>query len=167
MPDLKIDKFNLDDELVHQSQNLTDVGEQLALALSVKDQAVEECKVLAARLSLEARGELEEAGERVTEGRVASEVATDPEHISAIRKLGDVKKEVEVLRARRDAWLQRGHALHDLVKLYLAGYFSENSTKKAESAKDDEVYEKVRRNSPIVRERVAKALEMRRKTNDG
>lgn len=142
---LLIDKDDLDRELIEQPQLYDRVGQQFALAVSRRDAAKDELKVLEAGLSIQYRKELEEEGKKPTEAMVSALTETDPDRQSLRKSLGDLQATTAELEALKDAFFQRASMLRDLCTLYSAGYFSRNAVKGPAATEVIERRDQVRR----------------------
>ena len=126
---LLIDEDDLDRELIHQPSLFEKVGREYVLAVSRRDAAKKELKVLEANLSFQYRKELEAEGKKPTEAMITALVETDPDGQTAHKSLLILQSSAAELENLKDAFFQRSSVLRDLCNLFSAGYFSRNSVK--------------------------------------
>lgn len=126
---LRIDRNDLDGDLMRQAQHFFDVSEQLVYAIDRRDTAHDELKRTAAKLGLRIRTELEEKGEKVTETRVDSEVRKTKEYQAAKTADLEASKEASLWEALKESFKSRGFALGELCGLYSSNYFQPDSAK--------------------------------------
>lgn len=135
---LRIDKHNLDEELVRQPELYYRVGQALAEAESLRDHRVTARDQL--ETSLLNRAAKEEG--RVALDKIKTRVAEDDE----LRRFSGVirsrEEEVRQWRHLHEAFRQRGYMLRELVALYNANYYQRNSITYREGMDD---YEKARK----------------------
>ena len=80
---LRIDKNDLDNELAEQSDVYFRIGEQESLAISQRDQMQSYYKQAQAQADTKIRKQYADKDEKITETRIASMTAMDPEVIKA------------------------------------------------------------------------------------
>jgi len=122
---LKIDKDNLDFEIIAQPELYYEAANACAMAGSVRDRAYENAKQVDAQLYLEVRSEIESAGKKATETMIENFVQNHIAHKEAKGVWAEAKAEADTLAALRDAFQQRGYMLRDLVQLIVTGYYAE------------------------------------------
>jgi urease accessory protein UreF len=124
MQDLTIDKDQLDEEWLKQPSIFMLYAEQAALAEDARDRAKRAAEVIAAKADQEIREKAALEGEKLTEAKVATRVATHPEVEEAERRVLETNKNAKILGAAVRAFDQRKKALEKLCDLYTQGYFS-------------------------------------------
>lgn len=124
---LTIDKTNLDNELVQQSQLFFEVSEAFTEAVDQRDSLKEELAVVDAELDFEIRRDHEISGDRYSEASVKSGIKTHKKHMAAYDAYADAKKLADRLSALKESFIQRSHALKHLCELFVANYFESNS----------------------------------------
>jgi hypothetical protein len=124
MQDLTIDKDQLDDEWLKQPSIFMLYAEQAALAEDARDRAKRSAEVIAAKADQAIREKAALEGEKLTEAKVATRVATHPEVEEAERRVLETNKDAKILGAAVRAFDQRKKALEKLCELYTQGYFS-------------------------------------------
>lgn len=142
---LKIDKNALDDELLKQSERFYDVSNSLSLAVSLRDKAYEDLKLLEAELDIDVRRQFESEGRKSTEGLIRAEILSDTSRQSAVQHHLDTKTKVDQFTVLKESFQQRSYMLRELVQLYIAGYYMDNSVTGSKSAKENVDYETNRR----------------------
>lgn len=110
---LKIDKDNLDIELVHHPSMVFRVGQKVAEAISERDAYKLELKQRIGQIAMKIRPTLEKpTGKAVDEAVFASD-----EYEELQSDLKELESNVRLWEAMQDAWRSRGFALHNLVLL--------------------------------------------------
>ena len=125
---IRIDRFNLDEEMVQHSSLFWQVAERAAIARSRLDQAKAELDVQEAELYHKIRLESEENGEKTTENALSMALKRHPKRVAAREHYLQLQLEVEKLDQLRDSFRQRGFMLRDLAALHIAGYYAEAET---------------------------------------
>lgn len=128
---LKIDEHALDEALTEQPQLFYNVAKELALAISKRDAAKQNVKLVEAEADAAFRSGAAQSGDKITETAVANAVRADKGVIAAGADLIKYDERVALLSALRDAFTQRSYALKDLVSLHLAAYYSQSSDVRA------------------------------------
>lgn len=126
---LKIDKNDLDEELIQQSQLYYEAGSQYAKAASRSAFLKEQLRKVQSEVDLEIRAQAIEAGDKVTETMVYNKSILDPRYKQAFYEYATSCQEVDEMSALKEAFSQRAYLLKDLVALYLNGYFISNAEK--------------------------------------
>lgn len=124
---LLIDKLDLDNELITHASKLYEVANAHSLAVSRRDSAYDDIKVVSAELDGIIREEFETEGTKYTEAKVQSAILLRPEYQDALARHRKLKFQTDALQALRESFHQRGYMLRDLVQLHLSGYFAEQS----------------------------------------
>lgn len=122
---LRIDRDNLDFEIVAQPEYYYHAGNACAEAVSRRDQAYELIKQTDASLYIRIRTMVEDKGMKVTETLLTNMVIIEDDHVEANRNWVEAKGEADSLAVLRDSFQQRGYMLRDLVQLIVTGYYSE------------------------------------------
>lgn len=122
-----INKHALDEELVQQDHMFDLIATKLAYAISERDELKSRMEETYAERAKFYR-ECPSPGERVTEGKIAEQVELDPKYKIAKKKYEDSRRDAALWTAKKDAWLQRGHALRLLCDLYIANYYEKKET---------------------------------------
>lgn len=140
---LRIDKNDLDTALMEQPDLFYRVSQQLALAISRRDQEKLDRDNMISETANHIRLKAEKRGEKVTEKGLAELVEIDEEVVAVKRDYIKANAVAEEWLALKEALSQRGHALRELVQLYNANYFTTASGRSArdgaESRRADEV----------------------------
>ena len=112
---LRINKYDLDDELVEQPVLFHRVAEGHALSMSNRDSQKEYLKRIEGRIAIRVRSELFEAGTpKPTKEQILSALNTDTEWQNEREKFLETSKLVDRWFALLDAYRARGYALHNL-----------------------------------------------------
>lgn len=124
---LKIDKNDLDEEIVRQPEIYYQVAQQCSEKQSQRDYAYDDIKRAYAEISLEVREDFEREGRKSTEALVEATVRADPGYIKAQEQHAKLRLEADKYAALQEAFSQRAYMLRELVKLYVSGYFMDSS----------------------------------------
>ncbi len=124
---LRIDKHALDDELIEQPQYYSDVSQKLATCISYRDEAKDHLEGIRAMLDQRVRSEVADDAKKPPETAIASMVVQQPEYQKAKDSLAAWTDRYNRWMGLKEAIIQRGYALKDLVALFVADYFARNS----------------------------------------
>lgn len=122
--ELEINKYRLDDECLGHSAKYAYYAEAQAEAKARLSELKDKLDFVSGEANLRIRKEYAERGEKVTEGIVASRLSTDSDVVKA---KADVREGEEIylrLTSAVNSMDVRRSELDNLVKLYVAGYFS-------------------------------------------
>lgn len=119
--DLKIDEHQLEKEWLHQPSLYMRYAEKAALADSKAKRAKENIEVVKAELSTYYRS----TEEKFTEKSIEAQILTDPKYKEANKDYLDAVEQAAVLSAAVRAFDHKKAALENLVRLTLAGYYSQ------------------------------------------
>ena len=125
--DLRINRNDLDGEVVRQPELLYAAAEAHALAVSKRDHAAKKLDEVRAIVDHDVRELLNIDGEKYTEKMVTSAVDVTPDFLDAQSRSLKAKRTADLASALRDAFHQRAFVLRDLVSLYVSGYYSDAS----------------------------------------
>lgn len=144
---IKIDKHDLDEDLVRQPSLYHRVGQNYAFAAALRDNKKNERDTRRNSAMEELR---ESTTEKMSETRLASLVALDSEYIY----LDEEYQKLCVLAARwaslREDYHSRGFALRELAALWIAGYHQSSSvTSAALDRRGDHAKEMIRNRTPM------------------
>lgn len=131
---IEIDEANIGRELAEHSAKLVFVAEQAIKAQLAYDSFKLKVNELAALIDRDARIKAEEEKKKVTEKVIQNEVDTNEEYKKASQHLLQLKANAEILKARKEAWRERGSMLVQL---------SSNKRAEMEALTFDTVKEKV------------------------
>lgn len=120
---LAIDRDNLDNDLAEVGQIFQEVGEEIAFAISRKDQAADDVKRIEAEVETTLRSDAERRGVKMTDKAVAAAVFGHADVAHAKAKLRNRQEELARLQNLEQSFKQRGYAIRDMVSLHLAAYF--------------------------------------------
>lgn len=140
---LRIDKTNLDDEVVHQPSLFYEISEAVVDAIAQRDALKEDLANIDADLDQETRKKVEREEKRITDTAVAKAIQRHPKHATAFSKYMAAKFKADQFLALKEAFVQRGYMLRDLCQIYVAGYYEKTSIQ-GSSATDTVVYTKRR-----------------------
>lgn len=120
---IKIDRNALDDALIEQSALYFSISEQAAEAISKRDAAKVELDQLCSQTSIFIRQNPSQFSFKQTESSIADAVLTNPKVMQANALYLTTKHDADQWQNAQAAFEMRGKALHDLVTLFVAGYF--------------------------------------------
>lgn len=124
---LMIDKNAMDDMWLEQPQIYQEIGERLALEISLRDQAKDDLADITAELDTQVRELHADDEKKPTETAIKNEIKQDKTYKAAQSKLRALELNVSRLSMLRDSFHQRRYALQDLTTLWTGGYFTSNS----------------------------------------
>lgn len=122
--DLAINKYKLDDECLSHSSRYAYYAEACAAAKCNVSRAGDNLKLVTAEANLRIRKNYADNGQKFTEAVIASELEIDKEVIGARNELREAEGVYGRLQVAVNAMDTRRSELDNLVKLYVAGYFS-------------------------------------------
>lgn len=156
---LRINRLDLDTELIEQPEHFQKVGEEAAYATSRAAKSKDDYRTEEAKAAKRAQTILEGRDERVTDKVVSAMVQRDKHRQAAFYAYLDAEAEAAKWAALRDAWASRGFILRDLVQLTVSGYLAETSSSVGAHETRDRKY-------TDARERMAKQRAARREQGD-
>ena len=124
---LKVDKFDLDNEVAKQPTLFNRVADSYAEAISFRDEAKEAIDTEDAKAELEIRTRLEDDGEKTTEAKVKALVQLSKRHQDAFAHFVLMVKQALQWEGLKEAFRQRSSGLRDLVNLHATSYFQSSS----------------------------------------
>lgn len=124
---LAIDKHAMDDMWLQQPQIYQEIGERLALEISLRDQAKDDLADVMAELDAQVRELHADDEKKPTETAIKNEIKQDEAYKAALRRSRALELNVQRLTALKDSFHQRRYALQDLTTLWTGGYFTSNS----------------------------------------
>lgn len=140
---LRIDRNNLDQEIIEQPELFYRVSEAYVNAVSLRDKYSEELKQIDAEVDLTLRQHFESSGKKVTEKVIDSEVKSSGKHETASEKYLNAKAEAEKLLAIKEAFIQKSYMIRELCGIYISGYsVAETSISADNNVKSDRLERK-------------------------
>lgn len=121
--DLSIDKFALDDSLAEVGQIFQDVGEEIAFAISRRDEAKDEVARTEAEIDGIVRRDGVQTGMKVTDTAAKNLVIMHRDVITARQRLRNREEDLARLQGLERSFTQRSYAIREMVSLHLAAYF--------------------------------------------
>lgn len=122
---LKIDRDNLDTELIQQANSFFHASEGAAFAESIKDKKKLDIDKVFAELDRDIRDSMISDGERVTEDKVKQEINREPDYLTALSAHNYSSREYRKWESLKNAYRMRAEMLKSLVTLYNANYYGE------------------------------------------
>jgi uncharacterized protein (DUF1778 family) len=135
---IKIDKNDLDTEVVQLPDLFYQISERLALTVSQRDAAKEEVKIVESEVDEVIRAEAAEAERKVTEGSIKAAITAHRDVITVKRALSILESQVLQLSALRDAYSKKADMLKLMTSLYASGYFITGTASNVKSAQYDD-----------------------------
>jgi len=120
---LAIDKNDLDEELIRQSEIFNRISQDEIDAIDKRDQTKDTLGIVEADLDLKIREDFEKREKKSTETIILSKVTVHRKRIEAREHYRKACKRVNQLTALKDSFQQRSYMLNKLVDLFIAGYF--------------------------------------------
>ncbi len=122
--DLSINKYKLDEECISHASRYAYYAEAGAIAKTNVSEAKDKLEFITAEANLRIRKNLTDSGQKFTEAMVASMLTMDSEVEKAKKELRDAETVFARLQVAVNAMDARRSELDNLVKLYVAGYYS-------------------------------------------
>lgn len=122
--DITINKYKLDEECLSHSARFAYYAETCAVAKTNVSKANDNLKFVIAEANLRIRKNYSENGQKFTEAVIASELEIDKQVLKAKEQVRDAEEVYSRLQVAVQAMDSRRSELDNLVKLYVAGYFS-------------------------------------------
>jgi hypothetical protein len=126
---LKIDKNQLDDELMNQPQLFEKVGDAWVDAIAKRDAMKESLANIDAALDSAVRQQFDDDGEKYTEAMVKNAVQLDIKHKTAAIAFLKMKSDADALWILKESFQQRMTVLEYMCRLYLGSYFQQDSVR--------------------------------------
>ncbi len=123
---LAIDEHGLDQALIMQTELFWRVSRQLAQLISKRDGAKQQLTETEARVDVEVRRKVADAGERTTENDIKARVTLDPSVLEDRDELLNLSLEVGLWSALKESYEQRSYAMKELVALYIGNYWGDH-----------------------------------------
>ncbi len=143
--ELRIDKHDLDTELMSQADLFYRVAQEYAHITSIKDELYENIKQTDAKTNIMLRESFADRGTKVTESQINAAVLDHRDHKEAFHDWITSKEEADKLGSLKEAFMQRSYMLKDLAQLYIAGYWADKTVSAEDATSKEAVYEKRKR----------------------
>lgn len=125
LQDVKINKFDLDNELVRQPELCLQYSDAHAQAEYDLAKAKEQLDVIRAQLDARIREEAQRANEKLTETVVGNRVILHPDYRAALAIYHEKQRIASMLKSAAMTFAtSRKEALENLVRLHLGNYYS-------------------------------------------
>lgn len=124
--DLKIDKLDLDTELINQPSLFFKVGKFYAESISVRDEAKLNRDREQAELDRLVRQEAHESNEKITETQVLSRIKENPSYDVFQARVFKLTEIADQWAALKESYQQRSYALGHLVNLFQSNYYTDS-----------------------------------------
>lgn len=125
--DLRIDKYALDTEWVHQPQLFCRYAELFAQAQYEYEESEEEVKRVAATVDNDIRRNPEKYGydKKPTDDAIKKRIVLDKSYTDAVDKMLKAKRNMTILLGAKQAFDHRKKALESLVSLHNGQYYAD------------------------------------------
>lgn len=139
---LRFDRDALDDCLSEQPFVFQEVSERCARMISKRDAQKDEYKRIRADLFVQIKSS-SEGSKRITDSEATAQIDMHPKYLEAHRRYIELCEQAAKWESLKDAFVQRSHAIRDMVRLTatdsyasdrIVGAEEENRQRKAESA---------------------------------
>lgn len=120
---LAIDEHALNEGVVAQPELFYKVSQQLALQISLRDDAKHTLEVVEAEVDQTIRLVHRKEETKVTENEIRANVATHRDTLAATKELSKYNRRVGELSALKEAFNQRNFMLKGLIDLYIGNYY--------------------------------------------
>lgn len=144
--DITINKYKLDEECLSHSARFAYYAEACAVAKTNVAKAGDNLKLVMAEANLRIRKNYAENGQKFTEAVIASELEIDKDVLNAKEQVRDTEEIYSRLQVAVQAMDARRSELDNLVKLYVAGYFSTADSGSTKKSINEQTSNDVRRN---------------------
>jgi len=124
---LNIDHDALEECLQMQPEHLYEVSKKWTLYISRRDQAKQNLTLLESQIGIEIRSTLRKEDKKTTEKEIETLLISDEAIVEANRDLLKLSAAIGQLNALKEAFINRGYVLKDMVSLYLHNYFGDPS----------------------------------------
>lgn len=120
---VKIDKLNLDAELIGQAALYQLICEEAVTAVSQRDKAKFDLDRTSAKVSLFIRQNPGTFPFKLTEDSIAAAVTTNPEVVASGDAYLTAKEEADYWQHQEEVFKDRSNMLKSLVQLHISGYY--------------------------------------------
>lgn len=134
--DIPIDKFDLDNEVVKQPELFAKWVAQLPEAISIRDKLKFKIDVIYAELDYDVRS-LKGEKEKLTEAAIRNQIIVHQDYINVQNEYFEAKKDAQTIEGAIRAFEQRKDMIEALIKLHLAGYYSDVKPKQSRELETD------------------------------
>ena len=141
---LKIDKNDLDTELIRQTDLFNKISLQFVEAASIRDEKKKYLQVVEAELRLKIKKEFDDDGRRVTEKTLDAMIITDPIRLKANKIYQEAKLKCDKYEVLKESFRQRSYMLRELISLFISDYYSIDAVRKKGSRRDEQFYDLTR-----------------------
>lgn len=124
---LKIDKSNLDEEIIRQPSLFFEVSKAYSKAVAQADTKKDKLKQLESKLDALKRKKLMKTEGKVTEAMVFHAIQIDEKRVAAYEEYIKAKEIADTLDGFKEAFRQRTFMLRELAGLYVAQYYDKDS----------------------------------------
>ena len=116
---LRIDKDELDREVMQQPEIFYNVAKELVMAISLRDASSDKLDLVDAEIDADIRAN---STEKLTEAKIKQMIIRDEEHIKASEDYLLSKNLVDRWAILKEAFVQRATMLRELASLTIAGF---------------------------------------------
>lgn len=144
--DLSINKYKLDEECISHASRYAYYAEASAIAKTNVSEVKDKLELVIAEANIRIRKNLTDSGQKFTEAMVTSMLTMDSEVQKAKAELRDAETTLARLQVAVNAMDARRSELDNLVKLYVAGYYSVADGAGVKKSINENVASDIRRN---------------------
>ena len=144
--DLSINKYKLDEECISHASRYAYYAEVSAIAKTNVSEVKDKLELVIAEANIRIRKNLTDSGQKFTEAMVTSMLTMDSEVQKAKAELRDAETTLARLQVAVNAMDARRSELDNLVKLYVAGYYSVADGAGVKKSINENVASDIRRN---------------------
>ena len=144
--DLSINKYKLDEECISHASRYAYYAEASAIAKTNVSEVKDKLELVIAEANIRIRKNLTDSGQKFTEAMVTSMLTMDSEVQKAKAELRDAETTLARLQVAVNAMDARRSELDNLVKLYVAGYYSVADGAGVKKSINEHVASDIRRN---------------------
>ena len=144
--DLSINKYKLDEECISHASRYAFYAEACAVAKTGVSEAKDKLEYVMAEANIRIRKNLTDSGQKFTEAMVASMLTMDSEVEKVKAELREAETTFGRLQVAVNAMDARRSELDNLVKLYVAGYYSVADGAGVKKSINENVASDIRRN---------------------
>jgi hypothetical protein len=149
---VRIDKYDLDNELIKQPELFLKYASMLPDAIRERDTIKNQLEILRSKLYKEVKSN----NPKMTDRAAEAEIIDNKDYKEKFNEFLDAQQNVRIIEIAKQSFEQRHDALRYLVRLYIAGYYSDVVVKTGERASIDSIEKKL-----------GKSPRLRRKQKDG
>lgn len=150
--DLKIDQYNLDEEVIKQPVLFDLHTSELTILYAQRDTLKLDIERIYARLDVALRNLAVEEGKKLTETALESQIINNKEYQLTQDKFNIIVAKIKETEAIKEAFSQKRDSLKLLVDLFTSGYWQTVSPKVLKQKRVESIKEKIAELKKITKE---------------